>query len=87
MQWRSQAGARALATMCPTSAGPPENYRCRMYRYPVANRALKVHKGVEIELRSIAICILRITRSRMLPSLVPGAEEEHLVHTDALPVN
>ena len=21
------------------------------------------------------------------PSLVPGAEEEHLVHTDALPVN
>ena len=44
----------------------------KRYQQPectVINRelALKVHKGVEIELRSIAICTFRITRSRMFP--------------------
>ena len=34
----------------------------------VANRELKIHKGVEIELHRIAICILRIMKSCMLPS-------------------
>ena len=52
--------------LCPTSADAPENYRCRM---SIANWALKVRKGVEIELRSIAICIFRITRSICFPDL------------------
>ena len=63
-------GARALVTggcAPPCSASAPENYRCRMSL--IANWALKVHKGVEVELRSklTAICILRITWSRMFP--------------------
>ena len=33
----------------------------------ITNWALKVEKGVKIELHSIAICIFRITRSHMLP--------------------
>jgi len=37
-----------------------------MYRYQ-SEMGVKVHKGVEIELRSIAICTFRITWSRMLP--------------------
>ena len=45
--------------LCPTSAGAPGKYRCRMSS---ANLALNVRKGVEIELHSIAICIFRITR-------------------------
>ena len=32
----------------------------------VANRVLKVHKGVEIELRSTPICILRIVRGQCM---------------------
>ena len=63
-QWRSQAGAHwgmcpSNWRLCPTSADAPENYRCWM---SIANWALKVRKGVEIELRSLAICIFRITR-------------------------
>ena len=55
-QWRSQARAHwgtcpSNWRLCPTSAGAPENYRCRM---SIANWALKVRKGVEIELRSLA---------------------------------
>ena len=70
-QWRSQAGAHwgtcpSNWRLCPTSAGAPENYRCRM---SIANWALKVRKGVEIELRSLAICIFRITRSICSPDL------------------
>ena len=34
-----------------------------------ANWALKVRRGVEIELRSLAICIFRITRSVCSPDL------------------
>ena len=34
-----------------------------------ANWALKVREGVEIELRSLAICIFRITRSVCSPDL------------------
>ena len=69
MQWRSQAGAHwgtcpSNWRLCPTSADAPENYRCRM---SIANWALKVRKGVEIELRSLAICIFRITRSLCSP--------------------
>ena len=69
MQWRSQAGAHwgtcpSNWRLCPTSADAPENYRCRM---SIANWALKVRKGVEIELRSLAICIFRITRSVCSP--------------------
>ena len=32
-----------------------------------AKQALKMHEGLEIEQHNIAICILRITRPRMLP--------------------
>ena len=37
-QWHSQAGAHwgtcpSKWRLCPTSAGAPENYRCRMYHY------------------------------------------------------
>ena len=73
-QWRSQAGGHCDMCpsnwrLCPTSAGAPE--KLSVPNVPlsilIANRALKVHKVVEIELRSIAICILRITMSRMLP--------------------
>ena len=68
-QWRSQAGAHwgtcpSNWRLCPTSAGAPENFRCRM---SIANWALEVRKGVEIELRSLAICIFRITRSICSP--------------------
>ena len=35
----------------------------------IANWALKVRKGVEIELRSLAICIFRITMSVCSPDL------------------
>ena len=64
-------GARAPATRgcappC-TSAGAPEKLLVPNVRLSIANWALKVHKGVGIELRSIAICTFRITRSRMLP--------------------
>ena len=52
--------------LCPISAGAPENYRCRM---SIVNWALKVCNGVEIELRSLAICIFRITRSVCSPDL------------------
>ena len=59
-------GARTLATR---GCAPPLlkiiGAECTVINR--ANWALKVHKGVEIELRSIAICTFRITRSRMLP--------------------
>ena len=54
-------GARALAT---GGCAPP--VQALLPNVPlsrIANWALKVRKGVEIELRSLAICIFRITRS------------------------
>ena len=62
-------GGRALATR---GCAPPVQVLLKIIgaKCTVINRAnwaLKVHKGVEIELRSIAICTFRITRSRMLP--------------------
>ena len=66
-QWCSHmghTGARALATRgCP----PPVQVLLKIIgALSIANRVLKVHKDVEIELLSIAICIFRIMRSRML---------------------
>ena len=60
-------GAHALATR---DCAPPVQALLKIIgaECTVINRelALKVHKGVGIELRSIAICTFRITRSRML---------------------
>ena len=60
--------ARALAT---GGCAPPVQALLKIIGADVplsiANWGLKVHKGVEIELRSIAICIFRIMRSCVLP--------------------
>ena len=66
-QWRSQAGAHwgtcpSNWRLCPTSVGAPEIIGAEC---TVINP--KLHKGFKIKLRSIAICILRIARSCMLP--------------------
>ena len=53
-------GARALAT---GGCAPPVQALLPNVPLSIANWALKVRKGVEIELRSLAICIFRITRS------------------------
>ena len=55
-------GARALATR----GCAPQVQALLKIIGAECNRALKVHKGVEIELCSIAICTFRITRSCML---------------------
>ena len=69
-QWRSQAGAHALAT---GSCAPPVQVLQKIIgaECTVINCELgaKVHKGVEIALRSIAICTFRITRSICSPDL------------------
>ena len=61
-------GARALAT---GGCAPPVQALLKIIgaECTIINRklGLKVHKGFEIELRSIAICIFRITRSCVLP--------------------
>ena len=61
-------GACALATR---GRAPPVQAHLKIIgaecTLSIANWELKVHKGVEIELRNIAICTFRITRSRMLP--------------------
>ena len=56
VQWRSQAGAHALATggCAPPVQGLPEIIGAEC---TVINRALKVRKGVEIELCSLAVYI------------------------------
>ena len=63
-----QTGARALATR---GCAPPVQVFLKIIgaECTIINRELgtKVHKGVEIKLRGIAICTFRITRSRMLP--------------------
>ena len=60
-------GARALATR---GCAPPVQALLKIIGADVplsiAKWALKVHKGVEIELHSVAIRTFRITRSRML---------------------
>ena len=62
-------GARALATRgcAPPVQTLPKIIGAKCTVINRANWALEVHKGVEIELRSIAICTFRITRSRMFP--------------------
>ena len=63
-QWRSHTGARVLATRgCAQIMGA----ECTVIS--IANWALKVDKGIEIELRSIAIFIFRITKSVCSPDL------------------
>ena len=60
-------GGRALATR---GCAPPVQVLLKIIGAKctvITNWALKVHKGVEIEMRSIAICAFRIMRSRVLP--------------------
>ena len=59
-------GARALAT---GGCAPPVQALLPNVPLSIANWALKVRQGVEIELRSLAICIFRITRSVCSPDL------------------
>ena len=59
-------GARALAT---GGCAPPVQALLPNVQLSIANWALKVRKGVEIELRSLAIRIFRITRSVCSPDL------------------
>ena len=63
-------GARALAT---GGCAPPMHALLKIIGVECtvinANWALKVRKGVEIKLRSLAICIFRITRSVCSPDL------------------
>ena len=67
-QWSSQAGAHW--GMCPSNLRlcSTSGYKLSAPEVllSIANQVLKIHEVLQIEQLSIAICILRLTKSRML---------------------